>query len=180
MKRFIISLFVLLLTAIPVVSSAQASKVFKETREIASIEKENGDNSLMVFFMPEMNQYYLCVGNLGIGDDVLQFNYDPIFDLFIPLGETLENALARLEEFKTLVKQPDGTAMETIGCLAFGYPNDELEPVTVSSYRVLLGRKLMFSVKRGEYIRATHIPKADISAIVSSVKFYRRLHPKEK
>lgn len=33
-----------------------------------------------------VNHYYLSVGHLGIGGDILQINFDRIFELFLPLG----------------------------------------------------------------------------------------------
>lgn len=182
MNSVLKTLVAVLLSAIPALGLAQQQDkaLWKQTLEICTVE-ENGEE-IQVFTLPEngQNHYYLSVGHLGIGDDIIQFNYDPIFVLYIPLGDTLEEAQARLEEMKELVKQPKGTTMEVMGCLAFPYPTDNLEPVTITSYKVLLGRKLMFSVQRGDYIRATYVPKTSISSMVGGVKFYRRIHPKEK
>ena len=42
--------------------------------------------------MPDFDQYYLEVGNMGVGGEVIQINFDPVFVLFIPLGSTIEEA----------------------------------------------------------------------------------------
>ena len=182
MKRVIKTLAVLLLAAMPVFGAAQEKKVLRQTLEIAEVEHEDGGPTSVVFSMPEdgRQHYYLSVGTLGFGDDLIQFNFDPLFELFIPLGDTLEEAQARMDELKALAKRPSGATIVTDGCLAVGYPNDKLEPVTISAHKVLLERKLMFSVSRGTYIRATYIPRTDIAALAGGIKIYRKLHPKEK
>ncbi|MBR4755823.1 MAG: hypothetical protein IK076_02675, partial [Bacteroidales bacterium] len=154
MKR-IISLVLVL--AWSVVAFAQGS-VLKQTLEIAEVEINDGDVSLSVFDMPEegQHQYFLCVGTLGIGDDFIQLQIDPVFQLFIPLGNTLIEAQAKLEEFKAIAKKRPGTGMETVGTLALANPSTgELEPVFVTSRRLLTQKLIEFSVKRNGYIRAT-------------------------
>lgn len=69
MKRFV-SVVLLLMWA--VAAFAQGS-ILKQTLEIAEVEVDDGDVTISVFNMPEegQNQYYLCVGTLGIGNDVV-------------------------------------------------------------------------------------------------------------
>lgn len=66
MKRFV-SVVLLLMWA--VAAFAQGS-ILKQTHEIAEVEV---DVTISVFNMPEegQNQYCLCVGTLGIGNDVV-------------------------------------------------------------------------------------------------------------
>ena len=66
MKRFV-SVVLLLMWA--VAAFAQGS-ILKQTLEIAEVEV---DVTISVFNMPEegRNQYCLCVGTLGIGNDVV-------------------------------------------------------------------------------------------------------------
>lgn len=125
------------------------------------------------------NHYYLSVGHLGIGDDIIQFNIDPIFELFIPLGDTVAEAMDYLKELQSLLKGPKGKSMEIEGCLAAAFPNDKLEKVTVTYQKVLLTNLLEFKVEREGYTRATHIPKSQFNSLIRSLKFYRKLHPKE-
>lgn len=143
---------------------------------------EDDDTALEVFNVPQegQNRYYLSVGNLGIGDEVIQINFDPLFELFIPLGNTLDEAMEKLELLKETCKADAGTTIEIDGCLALGVPNENLETVTVTARRFLFSRLLAFSVERDGYIRATHVSRSSINSIVSSLKLYRKIHPNEE
>ena len=179
MKRIVSTLFVFVWT---VVAFAQGS-ILKQTLEIAEVEINDGDVSLSVFDMPEegQHQYFLCVGTLGIGDDFIQLQIDPVFQLFLPLGNTLEEAQEKLEAFKEIAKEPSGTEMETVGTLALANPSTgELEPVFLTSRRFLFQRLVEFSVRRNGYVRATHIGRSDLETLVTSVKLYRKIHPDEE
>lgn len=180
---------VLLFAVLPFIAFAQENqekqekkKLFRQTYEIASVEKEDERTAYTVFSLPEDGQehYYLSVGTLGIGGEIIQFDYDPFFELFIPLGNTLEEVQKVLEQFRDLAKGPIGESMEIMGCIALGYPTEELEPVMVKSFKIIIGRQLRFSVPRGDALRATFVSKSDMSSLLTSVKFYRKLHPKEK
>lgn len=178
MKKFLFAL--LLIAVVPVITFGQEKKLFRDARIITELEREDG-SEICVFYMPDMNQYYYEVGSLGIGVDVLQVEFDPVYSLFIPLGETLEEAQAKLEEFNAHAKTARGSKMVVAGVLAFGYPNDEdLEPVTITARRILITRKLEFSVTRGDWIRATFVPRSEVVSMINGVKIYRKLHPKEK
>ena len=167
---------------------AQESKL-PQRLELVSVELETGDQgsifsseeNLEVFNMPVdgVNHYFLSVGHLGIGDDIIQMNIDPIFELFIPIGGTVAEAMEFLQELQALYKGPKGSSMEITGCLAASYPNEELEKVTVTYQKVLLSNMLAFSVERKGFIRATHISKSQFNSLVGSLKIYRKLHPKE-
>ena len=105
---------------------------------------------------------------------------DPVFQLFIPLGETLEGAQTKLEEFRAVASEPAGTVLETVGVLALGNPTTgDPEPVYVTSRRFIFQRIIEFSVQRNGYVRATHIGRGDFGTIVSGVKWYRKIHPNE-
>lgn len=176
MKKVLIAL---MLAVMPVLASAQGS-ILKQVLDIVSVEEN--DVKISVFDMPEndLHQYFLCVGTLGFGDDYVQVQLDPVFQLFIPLGNTLEDAQARLQEFVEVSKGPVGTEIQTEGTLALANPSmGEIEPVYVTAHRLLLERLAEFSVKRNGYVRATHISRANLKTLLSGVKFYRKLHPKE-
>lgn len=149
-------------------------------KEIVDIERD-GMTAISVFNMPAegVNHYYLTVGTLGFGDEVVQILFDPVFQLFLPLGDTLEEAIASLQEMQGLFKQPKDSSLERSGCLAFGFPNDQLETVTVTHRKPLLTRQLEFSLQREGYIRATYVDKADMGSLITSVRFYRKIHPRE-
>ena len=175
---------VILLAAIPVFASAQKLSKIPQRNEIVLIESgEDSDaEALEVFDSPVdgVSHYYLSVGHLGFGDEVIQVLFDPIFELFIPLGNNLGDALETLKKLQALYKSEPGTSMEIEGCLAFGFPKDEkLETVTVTYRKVLLSRMLEFSVQREGYIRSAHVQKSDFGSLVSSVKLHHKMFPKK-
>lgn len=178
MKRV---LSILVFLALGVAAFAQGS-LLKQTLEIAEVEINDGDVTLSVFDMPEgdVHQYYLCVGTLGIGDDIIQFDVDPVFQLFIPLGGTLAEAEAKLEEFRGVANMSAGEGIETVGTLALANPSTgKEEPVYLTSRRFIFQRIIEFSVKRDGYVRATHIGRGEFGSLLSGVKFYRKIHPNE-
>ena len=179
MKRIVSTLFVFVWTF---VAFAQGS-VLKQTLEIAEVEINDGEVSLSVFDMPEegQHQYFLSAGTLGIGDDFIQLQIDPVFQLFLPLGNTLEEAQAKLEVFKELAKEPSGTEIEAVGTLALANPSTgDMEPVFLTSRRSLFRHLVEFSVRRNGYVRATYIGRSDLGALITGVKLYRKIHPDEE
>ena len=46
--------------------------------------------------------------------------------------------------------------------------------------QVTFGKLLEVSVKRDDLIRATYINKSSLGALLNGLKFYKKLHPKEK
>ena len=141
----------LLLLSLLVWSFSAIAQGIPQRLELVTVDLELGDEgsllsteeSLEVFNMPidGVNHYYLSVGHLGIGDDIIQFNIDPIYELFIPLGDTVADAQKFLEELQTLYKGPKGKSIELEGCLAAAFPNENLEKVTVT-YRKLHRKEL--------------------------------------
>ena len=105
--------------------------------------------------------------------------FDPISELFIPLGDTVAEALESLQQIQALFKQQPGASLETTGCLAIGFPNGNREPVRVKYMKPVLSKILEFSVQREGYMRAAHMQKGEFDTLVRGVKFYQRLHPKE-
>lgn len=149
---------------------------------IIQIDNEGEATFLELFNAPKdgQNHYFLSVGHLGIGDKVVQVYIDPLSELFIPLGDTLEETMESLKGLQDLYKNSPGTSKEINGCVAVGFPKDELEPVTVTYRKELLSKLLEFSVTRSEYIRSTQVTKSDLGSLVTSLKFHRKLHPKQK
>ena len=105
MKHLLRTLVILLLAAAPAIAAAQGGKLFRQTKVIFENEVNEGELRLSVFSIPENGQdhYFAALGNLGIGDDIIQFNIDPVSVLYIPLGSTLSEAQAKLEEIKALL-----------------------------------------------------------------------------
>ena len=180
MKRI---LTVLVLAAVCTAASAQILQKASQRIELAAVETEIGGHEtaqLEVFKMKDAGTYWLSVGHLGIGSDLIQLEFDPVFELFIPLGTSLEEALAKMKELQAFYKQSRLSTMEVQGCLSALYPGEELETVTITSRRLLTSKILSFSLQRDDFVRATYINKADFGSLVFSLKAYKTLHPKEK
>ena len=163
--------------------SAQVLQKAAQRMELATVETEVGGYEtaqMEVFEMRDSGTYWLSVGHLGIGTDLVQLDFDPVFELFIPLGNSLEEALAKMKEFQAFYKAPRLSTMEVQGCLAAIYPSDNFETVTITSRRLLGAKILSFSVQRDDFVRATYITKSDFNSLVFTLKAYKALHPKEK
>ena len=187
MKKIFL-LISLLVWSVSAIAQGALQKI-PQRLEIVTVDLELGDEgsflsteeNLEVFNMPieGVNHYFLSVGHLGIGDDVIQFNINPLFELFIPLGDSLSEAQEYLLELQALYKGPKGKSIEIEGCLALGYPNGDMEKVRVTYQKVLLTNVLEFRVERQDCILATHIPKTEFGSLVRGLKIYRKLHKKE-
>lgn len=180
LKQIIITV---LMAVTPLMASAQVLQKASQRLELAKVETENGSfatTEIEVFKMNDDGSYWLSVGGLGVGTDIIQLKFDPVYELFIPLGNTLDEALNTMKELQTYYKNPRRSAMEIQGCLAALYPNDQMETVTVTTRKFLTTKLLSFSVNRDELVRATYISKADFGALVLSLKMYKKIHPKEK
>ena len=163
--------------------SAQVLQKASQRLELATVETEIGGYEtaqLEVFKMNDAGTYWLSVGHLGIGSDLVQLKFDPVFELFIPLGNSLEEALSMMKELQAFYKEPRLSTMEVQGCLAAMYPGEDFEPVAITSRRLLGTKILSFSVQREDFVRATYISKSDFGSLVFSLKAYKTLHPKEQ
>ena len=180
-NRILISLLVALM---PLMASAQVLEKAANRLEICTVETEYGENSLSgeieVFRMKDTGEYWLSVGHLGIGGNIVQLNFDPVYELFIPLGDTLDEAIGKMEELKAFYKAPRLATKEVKGCLAAVSPNENLETVTLTSRRLLGSKIVEFSVKRDDFIRANYINKSNFGSLLTGVKLYKKLHPNEK
>ena len=183
MKITLKALITLLVAAMPVLTSAQILQKASQRLELAVVETEIGgyeSAQLEVFKINDAGTYWLSVGHLGVGTDLVQLKFDPVYELFIPLGNSLEEALAKMKELQAFYKQPRLSTMEVQGCLSALYPGEEFETVTITSRRLLASKILSFSVQREDFVRATYINKSDFGSLVFSLKAYKTLHPKEK
>ena len=179
MKRLLACIAAAVIT---VSAAAQLSKI-PQRLEISQVEVNDGAVELEVFVMPvgEEKHYYLSVGTVGIGDDLFQLNIDPVSELFVYLGNSLEETLESFEQMKALYKTELGTSIQMQGCLSVAWPHEEkMEPVTITYRKPLISKMLEFSVDRGRYLSATFIGKGDLGALISGVKIYKKIHPKEK
>ena len=183
MKTILKTITTLLVAVMPALTSAQVLQKASQRLELAVVETEVGGHEtaqLEVFKMNDTGTYWLSVGHLGIGSDLVQLEFDPVFELFIPLGNSLEEALAKMKELQAFYKQPRLSTMEVQGCLSALYPGENLETVTVTARRLLTSNILSFSLQRDDFVRATYISKSDFGSLVFSLKAYKALHPKEK
>lgn len=181
MKTLKKTLALLLLATMPFLSQAQGVSLLQRS-EIAEVENDDGDATLAIFSIEEngQKQYYLSVGTLGLGTDFLQVDFDPVFELFIPLGSSLNEAIETMQQMKTWYKMPRKSANETTGCLALGVPNGKFEPVTVITRRFAIFHRLEFRMELGNLYRATYVSRSDFNSLLTSTKLYRKIHPKEQ
>ena len=184
MKAHFKALVFVLLVAVPFFSSAQdfKDKIYQR-KDIVELEsgEDNEHTPLDIFAMkaPDSTRFYLSVGNLGVGDNVIQIQFDPIFELFLEIGETLSQAEATLYKIQDMYNQEEGTSMQLNGSLAVGFPNKDIEPVTITRKSFMLTKYLEFSVVRDGYIRATSISKSDFNSLMLTYKMNRKRTLKE-
>ena len=178
MKKLKLFLAAVVVAVLPFGAGAQNSTI----HPIVTIcEVENNGFPLTLFDMPVdgVHNYYLDAGTLGHGDEIVQVYIDPASRLFIPLGHTLAESQETLDSLQALFKEAVGTSMEIPGCIAIGFPNERLEPITVTHRKPILSHQLEFSVRRENYIRATYLTKGDMGAMKNGLKFQKKLHPDE-
>ena len=83
---------------------------------------------------------------------------------------------------KNFYKAPRKSTMELEGSVAVAYPTKEIIPVKVTR-RQFITKVMEFSLPTTAdvtLVRATHIGKNDFGSLLGSLKFYKKLHPKEK
>ena len=177
MKRFTTFIVALLCTS---GLFAQTSEI-PIVKEIVSITNDNTGQTVDVVNIPidGVNRYFLHVGNMGIGDKVVQIELDPVYRLYIPLGNNITDAVAAMEDLKTLYKEPKGTMREIQGCFQPFFPTEETETVQVYKFKLLLENKLQFVIERDGYSRVAYLAKSDFNALLSGLKFHGKLHPSE-
>lgn len=179
MKRLIVTLALLAVTAL---AFAQKSPLLKTWVEIAQVE-ENDNIVLEVFYIYDdvPRQYYLCLGSLGVGNELIQFGVDPVDLLFLPLGGNLDEVILSLQEIKELYKMPKGESTQVDGYFSLLAPSGDLIPITVTSRRLIFSKLLEFSIPDStqDLVRATYVDKCNFNSLLGSVKFYKKLHPTE-
>lgn len=147
--------------------------------DIASVDTDGKETEVVNIPRDGVNHYYLHVGSMGIGNSIISVDFDPVDRLFVPLGNTLSEAILKMEELKALLKEPKGTSIEIQASFGPLFPSDFLQAVQVSRFQPLLTNYLEFTINQGEYDRIAHISRADFNALLSAVKFYGKIHPKE-
>lgn len=175
MKR--IAVFFLALT----LSVAASAQKYDITKLVDIAEVESGDQSILsVFSIPDETGQatcFLCVGSMGLGDEIIQIDVDPINKLFIPLGLTRAEIMETLEGLRQHFEEPAGTSVEVTGCFAPAIPNENRETVTVTSRKVLFSKKLEFKIERDGVTRATYVSRSDFKNLMVNVKLNQRWLP---
>jgi len=177
MKRITILFAALLCTA---GLFAQSSKL-PVVKDIVVIENENTGQAISIVNIPldGVNRYFLHVGNMGIGDKIVQVEVDPVYRLYIPLGNNITDAVAKMEELKTLYKEPKGTMREIQGSFKPFFPTEETETVQVYKFKLLFENKLQFVIERDGYERVAYLPKSEFNSLLRGLKFHGKLYPSE-
>ena len=116
---------------------------------------------------------------MGIGNKVVQVELDPVYQLYIPLGDNITDAVAYMEELKTLFKEPKGTKREIQGSFKPFFPGENLETIQVFKYKPLLTNQLQFVIERDGYERVAYLSKSDFNTLLSGLKFHGKLYPSE-
>ena len=156
MKRITILFAALLCTA---GLFAQSSKL-PVVKDIVVIENENTGQAVSVVNIPL--------------DGV-----DPVYRLYIPLGNNITDAVAAMEELKTLYKEPKGTMREIQGSFKPFFPTEETETVQVYRHQPLLTNQLQFVIERDGYQRVAYLAKSDFNSLLRGLKFHGKLYPSE-
>ena len=159
---------------------AQTSKL-PLIKEITSITDENTGKTVTIVNIPvdDVNHYWLDAGNMGIGDKVVQVEVEHIFRLYIPLGDNITDAVAAMEDLKTLYKEPKGTMREIQGSFKPFLPGEGLETVKVYRHQPLLTNQLQFVIERDGYERVAYLDKSNFNSLLSGLKFHGKLYPSE-
>ena len=165
-----------------------ASGLFAQTNklpavmEIVSVEDDNTGQTVEVVNIPidGANRYYLHVGNMGIGGKIVQIELDPVYRLYIPLGNNITDAVAYMQRLKTLYKEPKGTMREIQGSFKPFFPAGELETVQVYRHQPLLTNQLQFVIERDGYMRVAYLDKSQFNSLLKGLKLYGKIHPSER
>ena len=151
-------------------------------KEIVTVENENTGESVEIVNIPidGVNHYWLHVGNMGIGNKTIQIELDPVYRLYIPLGENVTDAVSCMQELQTLFKEPKGTMREIQGSFKPFFPGENLETLHVYRHQPLLTNQIQFVIERDGYQRVAYISKSDFASLLRGLKMYGKLHPSER
>ena len=180
MKRIIATI---VLACIAIFAFAQSSSILRPRVEIVECSSEQNNIEMEIFYMNDESprMYYLSLGGLGIGTDIIQVEFDPVYELFIPLGGSTDEAIAKMNGIKAFYNLPRRGSTEVDALFSALYPDDNVVTTTVTSRRFLASKVLEFSLPAGSdgAVRATYIYKGDFNSLLTSLKVYKKLHPKE-
>ena len=181
MKKVSKALALLLFAFLPAFNAVAQDNPWYQRREIVELNDSNDNLMYEVFAMDHDggSTYYADLGTMGFGDHNVQIMLDPLFRLFIKLGDNLDEAIATMEQLVDQVKAAKGTTIEMPGYFSVGIPNTEPEMVTIITRKPFLSRYLECSLEREGYLRVATVHKSDLKSLLFSLKTYRKFHPKE-
>lgn len=185
MNFFKTTLAVLLLSAVPVFSFAQDQasgwKQLQHRMVISSVELNDShvEYELLYFPAEDHNDYYLNVGHVGVGDEIVQVYLDPLFTLYVKIGSSMSEAIATMEKLKEMFSTV-GSTMELEGNLGIAYPTEKTETVYITCKKPLLSKYLDFSLKRDGYLRSAACRKSEIGSLTFGLKTHSKINPKLK
>lgn len=180
MKKLIITVSVILAATFAANAQSLDLSRLSKRMEITTIE----DDDIIkyeIFSMEDEGQkhYFISLGNVFYGDEIIQIA-EPVRELFVPIGDSVPQAQATLQEWQTLFKEKPRSKTFTVdGCVSLGVPGSKFEPVTISYYKSLFTRYLEFRIHRDGYIGTASISKSDLSSLVTSLKIEHRLRPND-
>ncbi|MBR1575075.1 MAG: hypothetical protein IJ654_01360 [Bacteroidales bacterium] len=159
---------------------AQTSRL-PDIREITSVENENTGETVAVVNIPvdSISHYWLHLGNMGIGNKTVQINLDPVYNLYIPLGGSVAEAVATMEELKTLLKEPKGTRRDIQGSFKPFFPSEQLETIQVYKFKLIVENKLQFVLERDGYERVAYLAQSEFNSLLRGLKLYGKIHPSQ-
>lgn len=177
MKK-LISLFVAIICAASLFGQTTKLPV---VLDVVTIENENTGETVDIVNIPidGVNRYYLHVGNMGIGNKVVQVNLDPIYRLYIPLGNNITEAIKAMEDLKTLFKEDKGATREIKGSFEPFFPTEDLLTVQVSKFKFLVENKLQFVIECDGFSRVAYMAKSDFNSLLRGLKLYGKIHRSE-
>jgi hypothetical protein len=171
MKRIIICLAMVLCS---VVSMAQAWRL-----ECAEVERDDRHYEVFLYRVGDSLQgYYL---GLDTPDRIpgSLITFDLFTEVCVYLGETLDEAQAALEGMKALADEEVGTMKVFPARMALGNDLKDMTSTTCTVQKRLLGgHRLCFSFEHSGYTTENFLRKGDLRSLLTSLKIYRKLHPK--
>ncbi len=178
MKQFIAVMTLFSVLMFPTLSAAQTGKLASRMTKI-EVETETAKFEVFSMELENGNHYYLSLGNVGLGNHTVQVNIDPVSEMFVLLGSTLDEAIATLDTLRNWVDGQKETFNEIPGCIAIIQPRPDLGTLNVMTGKALWSRYLEFSVDWEGLVVAANIQKGDLNNLRRSLKLYRKIHPKE-
>lgn len=182
MKRLILSISLAFIAVM-----AYAQKDIPAGIRIEAGEFELDDQGVFSVFKykdsDDVTAYYMSVAYkiniLGIfRDDITDMSLDHIDETCICIGDTADEAMAFMEDLLALLDEDPGTTTEFKCRKTNGAERlTDYSTATCIVVKRLFAKRLNFVFESGRRTADTDMNKAAIKALISSMKFYSKLHP---